>query len=420
MAPRKLLMLTYHFPPSASAGSFRLLGFARHLPKFGWQTVVVAPPRLPREPVDDSLLAQLPSGTTLLHVAYPEHIIGRLVRKAFHERTWLPLAAVACWQAIRAHRPHAILTSGPPHSIHLLGSLVHRWTGLSWVADFRDPWVASELSRARRNAAKWETRAESRVMHQASAIVANTPRARAILGDAYPDCSSKFRSITNGYDPDLFQPNSDPARNGSAIEIIHTGTIYADRSPGPFFTAVQHLDHAALAGRKLRVRLIGDFMDIERRKELADFAQPGSNASVMVESQVPHSEAIAAMVRADLLLLLDTPGRRAGVPGKLYEYIGAGRPILALAEPEGEVAWVLKESGVVHRVATPQDPEAIRRALIELLQDSLAIAGRERLPRVHRRFVQEALAGELAALLDSCVERSLLPRRKRQAREVAL
>ena len=108
------------------------------------------------------------------------------------------------------------------------------------------------------------------------------------------------------------------------------------------------------------------------------------------------------MVQADLLLLLDTPGRRAGVPAKLYEYIGAGRPILALAEPESDVAWVLRESGVAHRVAPPLDPEAIRRALTELLQDPATVRCPGRHQPVQPRFTRKHLAGELAALLDSC------------------
>ena len=112
------------------------------------------------------------------------------------------------------------------------------------------------------------------------------------------------------------------------------------------------------------------------------------------------------MVQADVLLLLDTPGRRAGVPAKLYEYIGAGRPILALAELDSDVAWVLRESGVAHRIAPPLDAEAIRRALTELLQDpaTARCGGQPRL--VQPRFTREQLAGELAGLLDSCLEGS--------------
>src|SRR5262249_33702287 len=102
------------------------------------------------------------------------------------------------------------------------------------------------------------------------------------------------------------------------------------------------------------------------------------------------------------LLLMDTPGRRAGVPAKLYEYIGAGRPILALAERESDVAWVLHESGIPHRIAPPSDAEAIGLALEEPLQTPAAAqCGATNTPGL-AKFTRKRLAGELAALLDSC------------------
>ena len=196
--------------------------------------------------------------------------------------------------------------------------------------------------------------------------------------------------------------------SGSTIEIIHTGTIYANRSPIPLLEAVQHLDPAALAGRTLRVRFIGDVVYKEQKNEIENKIREILNASVSLEDQVPYVQSAKAMVQADLLLLLDTPGRTAGVPAKLYEYIGAGRPILALAELDSDVAWVLRESGVAHRIAPPLDPEAIRRALTELLQDPATARCGGRDKPVQSRFTRRFLAGELAAVLDSCLERSSL------------
>jgi len=113
-----------------------------------------------------------------------------------------------------------------------------------------------------------------------------------------------------------------------------------------------------------------------------------------------YAQALEAMCRADVLLLLDQPGRRSGVPAKLYEYLGAGRPILALAEPDGDVAAVLRASGVPYRLASPSRPDEIRPALLELVE---AVAerrfgppGRERLA-----FTREHLTERLADLLDN-------------------
>src|SRR5947209_12884436 len=139
----KVLLLTFHFPPSAASGAFRLLGLARHLPKFGWQPVVVAPPRMPWEPVDRKLTEALPAETTVCQVPFPEGLLSRLGQRLVKEAVWFPRAARQCARLIRKHRPDALLTSSPPHSIHLLGLWLKRRYRLPWVADFRDPWVTN-------------------------------------------------------------------------------------------------------------------------------------------------------------------------------------------------------------------------------------------------------------------------------------
>ena len=156
MADRKLLILTYHFPPSAASGSFRMIGFARHLPDFGWQAVVVAPPRTPWEPTDEALLDRVPPETAVYRIPYPGGWITKPIRKFFPVGIWLPPAAVGCYRAIRAHRPDAVVTSGPPHTIHLLGRHLHRRFGLPWVADFRDPWVTANPLWMNRKPTSWE------------------------------------------------------------------------------------------------------------------------------------------------------------------------------------------------------------------------------------------------------------------------
>jgi glycosyltransferase involved in cell wall biosynthesis len=402
MPDRKLLIITFHFPPMAGAGVFRTLGFVRHLPRFGWQSVVVAPPRFSLEPIDEALLGRVPPETAVYHVPYPEGLIGKVIHRIYRRNVWPLLVAAAGHRAIRRHHPDAILTSGPPHFTHLVGRHLRRWMGLPWVADFRDPWVAGDQSPVTWKIRNRDERDELSVMREADAIIANTPGACDLLSRAYPQYASKMSAITNGYDPEEFATSPGPRRSGSTIEIVHTGVIYANRSPLPFLDAVQRLEAVALGDRTVRVRFIGDFVDAGQKVQVEHSIREGVKASVSLEGRVPYAESIRSMVQADVLLLLDSPGRRAGVPGKLYEYIGAGRPILALAEPEGDVAWVLRESGLPHRVAPPLDPEAIRRALDGLLQDP-AIHRGTRQDACDARFTRRHLTRELAALLDSCV-----------------
>jgi glycosyltransferase involved in cell wall biosynthesis len=407
MAYRKLLILTYHFPPSAASGSFRLLGFIRHLPRFGWRTVVVAPPSLPYEPIDRGLLSRVPPETAVYRIGYPEGLLSKPIRKYLPFGVWLPLAAASCYRAIRAHRPDVVLTSGPPHTIHLLGRHLRHWMRLPWVADFRDPWVAGNSPNIRGPVARWERTAEPSVMRQANAIILNTPGVCELLSSAYPQYASKMASITNGYDPEPLAVNPIAPLSGPTIEVVHTGEVYASRSPKPFLDAVGELDPAALGGRTLRVRFIGKFGVKDSKDQIETMSRQGSRFSVSLEDHVPYLQSIWAISQADLLLLLDTPGRRTGVPAKLYEYIGARRPILALAEPESDVAWVLRESGVPHRIAPPLETEAIGGALMALLRDPASVrCGAQQQP-LETRFTREYLAGELAAVLDSILRRDV-------------
>src|SRR5258708_14875840 len=133
-------MATYHFPPSPASGSFRLLGFARHLPKHDWRMAVVAPPTMPWEPVDEGLSNQLPPETAVYPVPYRR---GGLVQRIAPFSVWLPRALSACRRAIAEQQPEALLTSGPPHQVHLLGLALKRRYGLPWIADFRDPWITA-------------------------------------------------------------------------------------------------------------------------------------------------------------------------------------------------------------------------------------------------------------------------------------
>src|SRR5262245_17680891 len=121
----KLLIITYHFPPSAASGAFRLLGFAQHLPKFGWDTIVVAPPGLPWEPSDASLAARVPPQTVVVPVPYPK-AAPKLIRWLAPYAVWLPFARRAARWAVREHQPDVVLTSGPPHWAHLIGRYLQR------------------------------------------------------------------------------------------------------------------------------------------------------------------------------------------------------------------------------------------------------------------------------------------------------
>lgn len=393
VAPRTVLLITFHFPPSAASGAFRLLGFARHLPKFGWKPIVIAPPSLPWEPVDPELDSQVPAEMPVIHVPYPRGLIWKLPRRLAPYEIWLPRAWEACARAIRRFRPEAVLTSGPPHCLHRLGLSLKRRYHLPWIADFRDPWMATISTRKPWWRRWWDIRGERQVMQQADLIVANAPQACCNLQAAFPAQGRKMVAITNGFDPDFF-PSSAPPPNGS-LRIVHAGEIYAGRDPRPFLDAVRNLTESPAVRVSFLGQADGLMGEIQRR---------GLESQVEVTGQVSYGRAVREMAEAGILLLLDSPGRRQGVPAKLYEYLGTGRPIMALAEPEGDVAWVLKESGVPHRLAAPGDFAGIRQGLAELVELARQNPGTGGLRPGAGQFTRERVAQQLAQSLDQCLE----------------
>ena len=271
---------------------------------------------------------------------------------------------------------------------------------MPWLADFRDPWYSeARLEQGSSLESWWIRKQESIVMQGADIVIANAPGACKVLRQTYPQFRSKFVTLPNGYDHEKFQgiaaeiPLKLP---GDPIRVVHTGAIYVGRDPLPFLDALKRISNGP---EKIALNFCffgpapENGMDLGHEVEIR-----GLNESVTIEGQVSYANALQEMARADLLLLMDSPGRTVGVPAKLYEYIGAGRPILALGEEEGDLSLVLQQSGVTYRIARPDDVAAIARSLVELSREA-------RLPRTANgcdsdRFSREAIAGRLAVLLD--------------------
>lgn len=399
---RRLLIVTYHFPPSAASGGFRILGFTRHLPKYGWDVGVVAPPTMPWEAVDRGLESRIPPETALFRDPFPS---SKVVRKFVGLPAWLPRAARACRRAHRIQPADAVLTSGPPHCVHLIGLYLKRKYGLPWAADFRDPWIANsyDQSAGRGLRGGLAARLERSVLAGADAVVANAPRAAELLAAAYPAQAGKITSITNGYDAEDFAGPPGPAPpelDGDAVNFVHTGQIYLGRDPRPLLDVLAEINQKP-SPRPVRLCLFGISEDPTLA---ADLRVRGLGDAVRIGGQVPYAQALAAVRQAGVLLLMDTPGRRLGVPAKLYEYIGAGRPILALGGLGGDLEWVLRKSGCPHRIAAPSDRDAIRRALLELSAEVSACTPHPPAVPHANEFTRETLAGRLADTLDRCVD----------------
>jgi hypothetical protein len=395
---KRLLIVTYHVPPSGAVAALRMVGWARHLPACGWGVGFVAPPTVPDEPLDETLLRRLPPETAIFPVPYPQSYPVRQLRRFVHHAVWLPRALPALRRAVRDFQPDAVLTSGPPHCVHALGLWLKRKTGLPWVADFRDPfWSGIRYPPSWFPWSRWERIWERRYLRAADVVLANTPRSCAALQDAHPGLHHKVTFLTNGFDPECFPSMEAPVN--ARFTLLHAGELYAGRDPRPLLDALATLDRTRPPEEPpWRFVLLGRTTEGSLDLEAA-IRERGLEHVVEIGGHVPYGEALEAMTRADLLVLVHTHGRKISIPAKLFEYFGAARPILALTDGDSDTAWALAASGLPHRVVPPLDATAIATALTELRSARPTAPDQARLAG----FTRARLAIALAAYLDTIV-----------------
>lgn len=411
MANRKVLLATYYFPPCAAVAVHRMIGLARHLPRFGWDPIVVAPPRAPFELEEPALLDAVPPETAVVRTPFPKGLTAKVRELIYPMSSWLPAAHAACREVVARHRPDAIMTSSPPGCIHRLGLKLKAETNLPWAVCLRDPWVTNGLAERRYGFVRrqLELRAESRTFAAADLIIANTPKNRDGFANVYPQWARKMIVAPNGYDPETFAELPPHRPSPGRITLVHAGELYVGRDPRLLLDALADLRNNPVPGLPpIGMNFFGrategvfDLDEEIRRRQLQDRVQN--------LGQITYRQALGELVAADVLVLVHTPNYRLGVPAKLYEYLGARRPILALAEPESDVGWVLRTSGVAHRIASPTDGPGIRAALVELAQQHV----RDDAPAPREdglfQFTREGMASRVAQGLDWATSRGSQP-----------
>lgn len=420
MSRRRLLAIAYFFPPLAGGGVHRVLSFARHLPARGWDVTVVCAGAGDYWVRDESLLASVPAATEVIRVPGGSGMASLLRRGAATGRRsgsrfawlrtlsdwWLLPDSYAGW-ARRAGRAaatrlaeggvDALLTTSPPDSVHLAGAPLARRFRLPWVADFRDPWVTLHF---REPPTAWH-RARQRALERGVfagadlVLAASRTHLREI---AATGLAKRAEHLPNGFEPDPGPPPEAAAPEGGGFRVAFTGTLTLMDDALTLLEAVRALLARVPAARAdLRVELAGPYdLDYEARANALGLA-----GVVRFPGPLAHGASRALQRSADVLLLWKPhgPGYRTMVPGKLYEYLDAARPVLALL-PEGEEAADLVRSAG-GAVLPPGDPAALAR---ELETRYMAWRERGRPPGTRPAWLdghaRPQLAARLAGLLD--------------------
>lgn len=408
-------MATFYFPPAGGGGVQRPLKLAEHLAAAGVEVFVLAPddPRWIHRDEDlvvpDTVSVSRaryigPRGRRPAEELYGRHGIDRLARQlALTPRrlfvpdenvAWLATAIPRALGLIRRERIDIVLTTSPPTSVHLIGAAAKRLTGVRWVADLRDSIVAKSDRRYERLAVKLKEQSSRQaariVARHADAIVAVTPsiaEEERLLGARGP-----IFTIPNGCDFDDFEGVA--YHRGDRFRLTHTGSFFGERTARPVLDALARADPAVV------VRFIGDFRAAEREWS----EQLGLGDRLQLQGFLPHRRVIELQRDSEALLLLlpELGPRGKDVPsGKLFEYLAAGRPILAAVPPDGAAAALIRETraGVV---VPPDDPDALAAALNRMVDDwragSLAVP--EMTPECKHRLSRTTRAQELLEALE--------------------
>ncbi|HEX7983732.1 MAG TPA: glycosyltransferase [Duganella sp.] len=409
---KKVLMIAFHYPPMrGSSGIQRTLKFSQYLPEWGWQPLLLsAHPRAYSNPGDDQM-GEIPADVPVcrafaLDTARHLSLRGRYSSlMALPDRwvSWLLGAVPAGLRLIRRHRPQVLWSTYPIATAHLIAYVLQRLSGLPWVADLRDPMtdVGYPENPLTRKVYLW---IERRTVEHCTVAVCTTPGAIQTYRRRFPHLpAERFRLVENGYDEENFldaqqHASAVPPAAGRPLVLLHSGVIYpSERDPVPLFAALAALRRQGLIGPenfKLVLRATGHDAFLAGL-----LATHGIEDLVEIAPHQPYRAALAEMLTVDALLVLQASNCNHQIPAKLYEYLRAGRPILALTDAGGDTAATLRASGI-DTIAALDSQEDIMQALPRFL--SLVRAGTAPLPPAtvvasHSRHARSAV---LAQLLD--------------------
>lgn len=416
--PLTVLIVAYLFPPLAGGGVPRVQKLVKYLNRLGVHTIVLTVDPPPGMVEDPALLNDIPSHTPIYRVPLPRwmriflNVWRRPTRRAKHvdqapkeiehppapklytwlkapqkrlkallrrgakgmldwlrarlfipddEVVWVKHAVRVGRQALERYPVDLIFSSSGPVSNHLVARALKRQTKLPWVADFRDPWTEN----MHRTTIRWrlwlEKRMEKSVFEEADAITTVTESFAHDFKKLYPE--RDVHVIYNGFDPEDFT-GLDGTPPKAPLTLAYTGILYGKRHPRYFFQALRRLiDDGTIGMEDLRLEIAGILDYPGHRDNHEAIALLGLEKVVIDHGFLPHRQALALLKRAHVLVIFGDQDHTAGryIPGKLFEYMAIGRPILGLMKP-GEARALIERLGLGFH-ADPESVEEIEQAL---------------------------------------------------------
>ncbi|MBX3441621.1 MAG: glycosyltransferase family 4 protein [Planctomyces sp.] len=457
---RRLLYITYLFPPANNVGVHRTVRFLKSLPECGWMPTVLTPDRPKVQGVEPSLVERLDSGLSVVRTGsmellnygrsldsespsgngwmetllQPPRDLWRYLALPDEKLGWVPSAVRAGARLLRQQSFDAIFVTGKPFSSFWIGHRLSRRFGIPWVMDLRDLWTLNRrIEPKSRLHGRIESWMERRLVHSASAVIANTPGNREDFRQRYPECpADRFVTITNGFDRDDFAAETPKTPDRFVIgyagnfyfrKQAKTGLyrrllgldrrreeLYETHSPRFLFQGLAELFRRRPELRsRVEVRMAG-----AKNSAIGAMArESGIEDRVTQLGWLTHADSMQMLQAAHLNCVVLSRGEESDgwIPSKLYQYLGSGTPILGLL-PEGDAASIIRRTRT-GRVAPPDDIARIADSLESMIADISSGTIEPSDTAEIERYEGRRLTADLARVLDAasgvrehCVARS--------------
>jgi glycosyltransferase involved in cell wall biosynthesis len=428
---RKVLIITYYWPPSGGAGVQRWLKFTKYLREYGWEPIIYTPKNPEAPAIDTSLENDIPEGITVIKMpifepysAYKRFVgmkpddkvnagflqekekpgmaeaIAVWLRGNFFipdaRRFWISPSVKFLSKYLKDNPVGAVVSTGPPHSMHLIALQLHKNLHIPWLADFRDPWTGIDFYHQLKLSSiadQLHHKLEKKVLSSATEV---SVISRDMLNEFNGIVKRDYKLVTNGFDDEDICPLPQNQLD-TVFSISHIGSLNAARNPEKLWKALSGMvKQNPLFAKELQIKLVGK-VDISVLKSIEKYDL--TNYLKRIE-YMPHREVMHEIQRSQVLLLLinNTPNAKGILTGKIFEYLGSGRPILSIGPEDGDAAKIIKDSEA-GQTADYDNEESMSRILndcfIKYSEQRLASNTGSRL-----KYSRKILTGEIAKILD--------------------
>lgn len=392
----RILIVSYYWPPAGGPGVQRWLKFAKYLPDFGYEPIIYTPENPNYPLVDEELVKEIPEGIKVLKQPIKEPyriaslfsknkskslsagIIPQARKQSLLDKVllwirgnfFIPDARIG-WVApsvsylkkyIQEYNINTVITTGPPHSMHLIGCQLKEQLNIKWIADFRDPWTTigyhKELKLTKKSIEK-HIALESRVLTTADEIIVTSKSTKKEFAAL---TTKPITVITNGYDVEYVGRIT----RDEKFSLAHIGSFLSNRNPRVLWKAIVELRKENKEFKEaFQLKLIGKISQ-EIQDVIAEFHLEECTLNL---GYVSHHEALIEQRKSQVLLLveIDSEDTKAIIPGKLFEYMAAERPILAIGPDEADFFEIIKETNT-GKIALYDEKDRIKEILLDYFE----------------------------------------------------